>query len=91
MPQIKVREYDQLQKEIRRMEEDLFAKKEQIEAVRVLHQKPVLFGPSPYRCATCGNTSCLNYGLMETGKREGVIIANTTAMCGCLSWLPGVS
>jgi predicted Zn-ribbon and HTH transcriptional regulator len=89
-PLTKAKTYRLLQKDILAHLERLFEMKSQYNSMRILGGRIKLGIPYKYRCATCGNKECLNYGFWNSGAKEGTIIANQTSMNGCLEWLPGV-
>jgi multidrug resistance efflux pump len=80
----KSRNYVVRRKEVRLAEADLFLMKAQLARMRPIPGKITIPAPSPYRCDLCGNTDCLNHGLLPC--REKTIIANQTAMNGCLEF-----
>jgi len=90
-PLTNAKTYRLLQKDILAHLDRLFEMKSQYNSMRVLRGRIKLGIPYKYRCATCGNKECLNFGFWNSGAKEGTIIANQTSMNGCLEWLPVVS
>ena len=73
-----------LQDRVKYLEKYLFQVKMLAKSAPTVHGKVVISAQNHYRCTTCKNASCLNYGL---DGAEGRIIRNQTSLNGCLEWV----
>lgn len=84
----------ELERQIPRIEKELFDLKAQLAAIPRQSRGGNLKiqSASPYRCETCGNTHCMNHAdpkEVHPGNKWPLLnIRGHTALCGCLEWLP---